>query len=254
MWFLFTLLSVYVYASAKSIKLNNYISTIRKTWYLVFLLGCSFFLTNDLGSLVNHWKEYLIVLVVFIVIDSLLFLELHVSKFGGQELKSSKIQIGQTQKQLDDFTKKSRHIPEILTSFDFPVYTRTKVGYIKKLNDLISEYGIRENLLVRLYPYQNPKEKEYLLEILGKLKEKARRHLEQLVIFFSPKDNIALLPIVILDYQYVVYIETYEEKEKILEIDGEAIMTLIIAYNLTVKTTNNDEGGEEHGNSNKTSE
>lgn len=97
-WIVFALLCLYVYFSGKEGRLEDYTGVVGKYWYLILILGFLVFITkNDIGTLFTHWKAYLIVLVVFIIIDSLLFLELHFTKIGGQALKSAKVQVGVTE-------------------------------------------------------------------------------------------------------------------------------------------------------------
>lgn len=184
MWLVFGFLCLYVYLSHQDDEFDNHTSTIRKIWYLIFIAGCLVFLTSDLHSLMDNWKQYLIVLIAFIIIDSLLFLELHVSKLGGQELNSTKMQIDLTQQQLDNITEKSRNVPDILTTFSFPIYNLDSAEYIDKLQQLINEYGHRENLSIKLYRYSG-KEKDYMLNNLGRLRNKAKRLLDQNISLFS---------------------------------------------------------------------
>lgn len=56
-----------------------------------------------------------------------------------------------------------------------------------------------------------------------------------------------MYPFTILNEKYVVQIETLNEEDKVLAIDGDVISTLIVTYALTVKIKNN-ESGEEYDN------
>lgn len=192
----------------------------------------------------TDWKDYLIILVVFIIIDSLLFLELHFTKLGGQELKSAKVQVGVTQEVLDSAERKTGLVPSILISFEFMSYNKDKEEYIFQLAELLKRYATAENLMIDLLPYGTKEEQEEILDNLGRSKNRAKRFLSQQSSLTLPKDNLALYPFRLLDYNYVVQIQTIGEDDKVTKVDGTAITTLIVAYNLTVNE-NNIESGEE---------
>lgn len=243
-WIIFIFLCIYTFLSWKNEEFDKHTSTIRKLWYLIFVLGCLIFLTKEPTTIFTDWNNYLVVLVAFIVIDSLLFLNLYVSKLGGQELNSAKFQVGITQEQLDAAITKTNHVPNILISFEFPMYNVDKVDYIYQLEQLLKRYGFQENLVIDIIPYGTPEEQEYLLENMGNLRNKVKRFLSQQNSLTSSKDNVALYPFTILDYPYVVQVQTIGENDRVTEIDGNAITTLVIAYNLAVNE-NIKESGEE---------
>jgi len=243
-WLIFILLCVYTFLSWKNEEFEKHTSTIRKSWYLIFVLGCLIFLTKEPATIFTDWKNYVIVLVAFIVIDSLLFLNLYVSKLGGQELNSAKFQVGVTQEQLDAAIIKTNHIPNILISFDFPIYNVDKEEYLYQLEQLLKRYGSLENLIIDVIPYGTTEEQEYLLENMGNLRNKVKRFLSQQNSLTSAKDQLALYPFTILDYPYVVQVQTIGENDRVTEVDGNAITTLIIAYNLAVNENINESGDE----------
>lgn len=242
-WVIFLLLCVYVYlSSTKNDFDDKYTYSIRKFWYLIYILGSLVMLTNNPETLFTHWERYLIALVVFIVIDSLLFLNLYVSKLGGQELQKTKKQIGVTQEKYDEAIQKSNNIPKTLHSFDFPMYNSNEEEYIYHLERLLKVYGDSENLIIDLIPYRNSNEQEELLEVMGKLKDKVKRILKYEKAFISSKDNLALYQFNILEESYIVQVQTEKDEDIIMEIDGNAITTMVIAYTLTVDIETKESG------------
>ena len=245
LWLLFICLCIYAILSWRKVNFEGeYTPFIRKLWYLVFIAGCLMVLTGNPTMFFANWQNFVMALAAFIIIDALLFLNLHVSKLGGNELTSTKVQVGVTQQELDDSIKKSGRIPAILISFEFPVYTLDKAEYINQLESLLGKYGKEESLEISLLPYGSPEEQAYLLDSLGNYKNRAERHLKRFSSLSLKKDTIALYPFMILDYPYVAHVEADGEENKISEVDGIAISSLVIAYNLTVVFGNENESGE----------
>lgn len=99
-----------IYFWKKGEAIEKYNSGIGNIWYLFFLFGCLLYITWHPDSLFNHWKYYLIVLVTFIILDSLVFLNLHVSKIGGNEMQQTKRVSGLTQGFLDQTKNKMSNL------------------------------------------------------------------------------------------------------------------------------------------------
>lgn len=244
-WAVFISLCVYVFLSGKGGKLEDYTGLVRKYWYLILIFGFLVFITkNGPATLFTDWKNYLIVLVVFIVIDSLVFLELHFTKLGGQELKRVKVQVGITQEELDSVERKFGLIPIVLTNFEFMLYNLDKDFYITQLEEFLNGYAAEENLTIDLLPYGTDDEKERVLHDLGKSRDRAKRFLMQQRSIDLERETLTLYPFTIYDYDYVVQIQSKDEDNKITEVDGTVITTLIMTYDLTV-SKNNNKGGEE---------
>ncbi|WP_269053316.1 type II toxin-antitoxin system SpoIISA family toxin [Sporosarcina sp. G11-34] len=244
-WIIFALLCLYVYHSRTGRNSEDSKSLIRRSWYLIYLFGFLVFITkNDIDTLFTHWKEYVIVLVVFIIIDALLFLELHFSKLGGQELKSARVQVGVTQKELDSVERKFGLIPVVLTSFEFVLYNVGRELYISQLEEFLNGYAKEEGLAVDLLPYNTEDEQERVLSDLGKSKDKAMRFLKQNRSIELEKQTLVLFPFKIFDYDYVVQIQTEYDDDKVTEVDGSVITTLIMTYDLAVIKIKNESGEE----------
>ncbi|MDG5789797.1 type II toxin-antitoxin system SpoIISA family toxin [Evansella sp. AB-P1] len=244
-WVLFLLLVIYIFFSWKYRELiYKFTEPIRKTWYSLFVLCSLIYLTVYPDTLITHWISYVIVFVAFVLIDSFIFLNLQFSKIGGQELQSTKIQVGITQEELDQSRKKMGHIPLILTTFDFPIYTENKEDYINQLDNLLKKYENIEPLDIHILPYSTKKEQEELLEDLGYIKKnKVIRSLKQNETITINKDTIGFYPFKILDDSYVIRVEPTDSKLRITEDDGNAITTLVVTYTLAVQY--NDGSGEE---------
>ncbi|MCY9431284.1 type II toxin-antitoxin system SpoIISA family toxin, partial [Bacillus spizizenii] len=83
-WCIMAGLGLYVYATWRfEAKVKEKMSAIRKTWYLLFVLGAMVYWTYDSSSLFTHWERYLIVAVSFALIDAFIFLSAYVKKLAG---------------------------------------------------------------------------------------------------------------------------------------------------------------------------
>ncbi len=240
MWLVFALLLIYTVIAWLNRGLENYTSAIRKTWYVIFIFGSLVFISDNPSLLFTNWNNYLIVLFIFVIVDSLVFLNLYVSTLGGHQLESVKVQVGVTQEELEENNRKTGHIPDILTAFDFPINTLDKDEYIFHLGEILNKYAQRENLVIDLLPYETKEEKESILEGLGRNKKRAERFLSQQNSILLEKDHLGLYPYHILKRFYVVQVQTANEGNKISKIDGLVINTLIITFSLAVSEYLND--------------
>lgn len=247
-WVIFVLLLVYVYFSIKKEDFSEkYTNSIRKVWYLIYVLGSVISIYFNPFSILSDWTKYLIVLICFIVIDSIFFLNLYVGKLAGYELKQTEKQIVLTQEKYDRFIQKSNNISKTLHSFDFPVYNVSRKEYLYHLERLLNSYGNDEGFDISILPYRNKNEEDQALEDFGRRKDKVRRILEYKKVFISLKDDLALYRYKIHGETYIVQLKTNED-EPITEIDGNAISILIMAFALKVGITN-ESGDDENGNS-----
>ena len=245
LWLLFIFLCIYAVLSWRKVNFEGeFTPFFRKIWYLILIAGSLIVLTKDQMAIFTEWENFVIALVAFIIIDALLFLNLYVSKLAGHELTSTKVQVGVTQKELDDSISKSSRIPAILISYEFPMYTDNKEEYINQLESLLRTYGKAESFEISLLPYGTEDEQAYLLESLGNYKNRAERHLKRFTSLSLKKDTVALYPFMILDYPYVVLVESEDDENKISEVDGTAITSLVITYNLAVMFGKENESGE----------
>lgn len=207
---------------------------------MIFIFGSLVFISDNPSLLFTNWNNYLIVLFIFVIIDSLVFLNLYVSTLGGHQLESVKVQVGVTQEELEENNRKTGHIPDILTSFNFPINTLDTDEYIFQLGEILNKYAQRENLVIDLLPYETEEEKESIFEGLGRNKKRAERFLSQQHSILLEKDHLGLYPYHILKRFYVVQVQTVNEGNKISKIDGLVINTLIITFSLTVNAYHND--------------
>lgn len=89
-WCIVAGLGLYVYATWRfEAKVKEKMSAIRKTWYLLFVLGAMVYWTYEPTSLFTHWERYLIVAVSFALIDAFIFLSAYVKNWLTASLKQT---------------------------------------------------------------------------------------------------------------------------------------------------------------------
>lgn len=89
-WCIVAGLGLYVYATWRfEAKVKEKMFAIRKTWYLLFVLGAMVYWTYEPTSLFTHWERYLIVAVSFALIDAFIFLSAYVKNWPAASLKQT---------------------------------------------------------------------------------------------------------------------------------------------------------------------
>ncbi|WP_167751363.1 type II toxin-antitoxin system SpoIISA family toxin [Lentibacillus salicampi] len=246
MWVIFALLSFYIFVYWRNREAVKDKDTIRKTWYLLYVLGALVYLTGNPNSLFTSWQNYLVVLIGFIVVDSLIFLSIYVSKLGGNELQIPGEQIERTENYWISASGKVENMELVLNSYEYMRYTRDEEEYINELDNFLNEFGEKESLFIDVLPYHTEKTKDELLESIQRPKSKVERILDTGKTYFSPKDNLMLLPIFVLEKSYIAKVTTEIEDIEIQNIDGNIINILLMTYVLAVEKPYHYEGGVEH--------
>ncbi|WP_100010162.1 type II toxin-antitoxin system SpoIISA family toxin [Lentibacillus sediminis] len=254
MWILFVLLFCYTFIywrHREAVKAHR--EKIRKAWYLLYVFGALIYLTANPNSLFTNWHNYLVVLIGFIAVDSLIFLSLYVSKIGGNELKTTEQQIEKTEKYWVSAGRKVENMEHLLNSYEYLSYTRNEEEYINELDNFLNEYGKKESLSIDVLPYHTEEKQDELLEGIKQPKSKVERVLDSRQTYFSAKDNLMLLPIFVLNRSYIAKVTTTTEDVEIQDIDGNIINMLLLTYVLAVENPYDDGGRveleEEYGQS-----
>ncbi|GAA0435547.1 hypothetical protein GCM10008983_10210 [Lentibacillus halophilus] len=243
MWIIFFLLTCYIFIywiNREAVKDKD---TIRKTWYLLYFFGVLVYLTAHPSSLFASWQNYLVVLIGFIVVDSLIFLSLYVSKLGGNELQVPEEQIERTENYWISASRKVENMEHVLNSYEYLRYTRNEEEYISELDNFLNNYGKKEWLSVDVLPYYTEEHKDELLDSIQRPKSKVARVLDIGQTYFSTKDKLMLLPLFVLGQNYIAKVTTTIEDVEIQDIDGNIINMLLMTHVLAVEESYSDKGG-----------
>jgi stage II sporulation protein SA len=241
-WVVFILLIIYTVLSGLDKEIIKDTDTIRKVWYLFFLFGCLVYMTFNPSSLFVEWKNYLITLIGFVIIDSLLFLNLYFSKFGGHELNSTKKQIDITEMHLDLTKYKIYNMEKVLNLYDYPSYTSNRDEYVQELENFFNEYAKLEQLYVDLLPYNTNAERDFINKEVPRAKVERKLKLRE--TYYSPNDKYMVVPLWILEEDYVAKVSTLSEDVKVYDIDVNVINMMLMVYILAIEgSIKSNEGG-----------
>ena len=230
-WLVFTALLVYIIFSWKG-KINaTNLTSIRKTWYGIFLFGALVYWTDKPDSILVGWKNYLIVAVIFMLVDAFIFLSLYLKKVGNNELHSLPETINELSDKIGDNKEKIRITRGILLSDSIIGYYESNEDYLNGLKSIIQEYAAKERLIIEFFSYTTKFEKE---ELMNRHKRKnfinIDTQLNLLETYYSNDSKLALYPFTLNDSVYVLEIRT---TKSISEVDILLVDILINMFTLS---------------------
>lgn len=230
-WLVFTALLVYIIFSWKG-KINaTNLTSIRKTWYGIFLFGALVYWTDKPDSILVGWKNYLIVAVIFMLVDAFIFLSLYLKKVGNNELHSLPETINELSDKIGDNKEKIRITRGILLSDSIIGYYESNEDYLNGLKSIIQEYAAEERLIINFFSYTTKFEKE---ELMNRHKRKnfinIDTQLNLLETYYSNDSKLALYPFTLNDSIYVLEIRT---TKSISEVDILLVDILINMFTLS---------------------
>ena len=230
-WLVFTALLVYIVFSWKG-KINpTRLTSIRKTWYGIFLFGALVYWTDKPDSILVGWTNYLIVAVIFMLVDAFIFLSLYLKKVGNNELQSLPETINELSDKIGDNKEKIRITRGILLSDSIIGYYESNEDYLNGLKRIIQEYAAKERLVINFFSYSTTVEKE---ELMNRHKRKnflnIDTQLNLLETYYSNDSKLALYPFTLNDSVYVLEIRT---TKSISEVDILLVDILINMFTLS---------------------
>lgn len=120
MWIVFIALLAYVVLSWKfKDKVSRKIEAIRKTWYVIFILGALIYWSFYPKSIFIEWKNFLIMAIVFVLVDMFVFLSMYISKIGDNELSYATRAVAESDKLLTDNREKVKNMFHLLKKREF---------------------------------------------------------------------------------------------------------------------------------------
>lgn len=227
-WFLFLGLVFYVLWNSTSEISKKALSNIRKAWFAIYLFGALVYWTTEPASIFNHWENYLIVAVVFLVVDAFIFLGLYLKKAGDYEFGIYADDVKELMDTLANYRDKvDKTHGLIVTKVHGEVHT-TEENYLEKLQDLLQLYATAQNLLIDLYPYETTEE-------VNVLAERYRNHsyvkIESFLAlnhtYYSEDAKLALFPI---EFQRKPMIIEVRSPVAVSEVDLQLLDMLLNAY------------------------
>ena len=193
-WTMAAALILYVYASWRyEAKVKEKMFAIRKTWYLLFVVGAMVYWTYDPESLFAAWRQYLIVAVCFALIDAFIFLSAYIKKLAGNELETDTREIlEENNEMLHSYLEKLKTYQYLLKNEPIHVYYGSTEAYAEGISRLLAAYGEKMNVTASLCEYSAQSDKD-------RLPEHNRKD-----VYYDQKGRLVLIPFTVQDRHYVI--------------------------------------------------
>ncbi|MCY8974572.1 type II toxin-antitoxin system SpoIISA family toxin [Bacillus atrophaeus] len=204
-WCIMAALGLYVYAVWRfEAKVKEKMFAIRKTWYLIFVIGAMVYWTYDPSSLFREWTNYLIVAVSFALIDAFIFLSAYVKKLAGNELETDTREIlEENNEMLHVYLDKLKTYQYLLKNEPIHVYYGSIEAYAEGIDKLLKTYADKMNLTASLCEYSTQLEKDRLTEHMDDAFEVQSR-LDRKDVYYDQLGKLALIPFTVQTRSYVI--------------------------------------------------
>ena len=233
-WAVFAGLLVYVYLTWRYKEaVGRKIEAIRKTWYLIFILGALIYWTYDPASVFTEWRNYLITASLFVLIDMFVFLSMYISKVGDNELTAATKAVADNAKLLTDNREKIKNMFSLLKKEGIPEYYHTNSEYLAYLQILLQEYAAKEGMEVQVIAFKTEQDKLAAGTAYPGLNNTAiRATLEREDTYYNDQEKIALHPVNILSEPFVIKIQSHTF---VSEVDCLMIALLLMMFDMVIK-------------------
>lgn len=233
-WSIFAALVSYVILSWKyQEQIRNKIEVIRKTWYLLFVLGAIIYWSMYPTSIFVDWNYYLIIALVFVLIDMFVFLSMYFTKIGDNELSFASKAIAESDQLITDNREKLKNMFQLLKKEGIPEYYQTNSEYLAYLGILLQAYVEKDGMSVQIHPFRTEEEKQLALNGYPHLNESAiRATLEREDTYYNDDEKMALHPVSLLTKPFIIKIKS---RTFVSEVDCLLIALLIMMFDMVIK-------------------
>ena len=240
-WVVFIALLAYVILSWKyKDKVSKRIEAIRKTWYIIFILGALIYWNFYPMSIFNEWKNFLIMAIVFILIDMFVFLSMYISKIGDNELSYATKAVAESDKLLTDNREKVKNMFHLLKKEGIPEYYQTNKEYLAYLSILLQAYAAKEGMNVKILPFKTEQDKQLVINGHPNLNGSTiRATLEREDTYYNDEEKMALQPVSILMEPFILDVKS---ESFVSEVDCLLIALLIMMFDMVIKQKPGGEG------------
>lgn len=233
-WAVFIALLVYVVLSWRyKDKISMKIEAIRKTWYVIFILGALIYWSFYPTSIFDEWKNFLIVAVLFVLIDMFVFLSMYISKIGDNELSYATKAVAESDKLLSDNREKVKNMFYLLKKEGIPEFYQTNEEYLAYLHIMLQAYAAKEGMNVKIIPFKTEQDKNLMLKAYPTLSGSTiRATLEREDTYYNDEEKMALQPVNVLTFPYILEIRS---ESFVSEVDCLLIALLIMMFDMVIK-------------------
>ncbi|HHT7008278.1 TPA: type II toxin-antitoxin system SpoIISA family toxin [Bacillus cereus] len=248
LWFavvyLFTYLILFSFTDKLTKKDSRFnILLFRKFWYLLFVIGACYVVTNysitDKNSL-----HFLYAFISAVLIDIAVFQTPLVKKIGPAELNEPIEALKDSNQLVLSFGEKMKSLVTYIGDVTIEENIQDDTMYITGLSNVLRNYGEENKIEVSLSRFSSQEEMRGLIDLLSlDNRTEAIGTLVDKKTFYSKDSKIALAPITVLEQEYILQISS---KKVITEIDVDICFLLIHVYDLAI-CERDERGAVENG-------
>jgi stage II sporulation protein SA len=204
------------------------------------VFGGLLYWTKHPNSIFTDWKKYLIVGILFALVDAFIFLGMYILKVGNHELAIATKQIEINDEIVNSNREKVKRLVKLLKEQGIPEYYNSEEEYISLLSILLEEYAEQEGLELELLKFHTQIEKEEAFkEYRGLNKSFIQKQLQKDKTYIKKK--MAYIPIFACSKKFVLKVTSQKE---VTEMDLSLINLLLITFDLVIREGTSN-GGEE---------
>lgn len=219
-------------------KMDKKVFLIRKIWYLLYVLGALIYWTSDVNSIFTDWKNYLIVVALFVSVDAFIFLNLYLRKAGNYEMDRLTQTVSQNDTFIEENLTMAKNMLDFLNTEGIVGYYDTKEDYLLGLGEVLNQYASKEDMTVEMLPFTTDIEKQQILNLYPN-KGSIGSKLDRGETVYKEKYALQLIN----SFEGENYLLKISGKREITEMDCTLLGILIIMYEL-VRPQEDNGGGD----------
>ncbi|NPC92258.1 type II toxin-antitoxin system SpoIISA family toxin [Bacillus sp. WMMC1349] len=237
-WFIVLALTLYVLAVWRfEKKLKEKTAAIRKTWYLLYVIGAVLYWTVHPESLFTNWLYYLIVAVFFTLTDAFIFLNAYFKRIGSNELAvDTRILLEENNDLLHIYQNRLKTFQYLLKNEPIHIYYGDVEAYAEGIDKLITQFAEKMNISAALCEYNSEESKDHLLEHMED-RFAAQEKLDRKDVYYEENGTMILIPFSIHDFDYVMKLTS---EDLVTEFDYLLFTSLTSIYDLLLPNEEED--------------
>ncbi|WP_059105726.1 type II toxin-antitoxin system SpoIISA family toxin [Shouchella shacheensis] len=229
-WVVLLALACFVFAYWKQEEMvRRKIRAIRKIWYTLFAAGAGLTWTVYPESLFERWHHYLIVAVLFVIVDAFVFLSAYVKRIGSDIFSvDTGHLLEQNNQLLDTHQDKLKAFYRLLKDDPINVYYGGHRAYITGVKEIITQFAEKTDTEARVFPFSSSEEKAQLVEHYDD-RATMNTTLERQEIYYADNEKVAFIPIILAGERHVLKLTA---DERLTEFDTLLFASLVAIYDL----------------------
>lgn len=238
-WICFGGLALYTILYSKNgERMDKNVFVIRKVWYLVYLLGALIYWSYNTTSIFTDWKNYLIVVALFVCVDAFFFLNLYLRKAGTYEVERLTQTVSQNDNLIEENLTMAKNMLDFLNTEEIIGYYDSNEDYILGLTQVLNNYASKEDMSVEVFRFVMDEEKREFLSSYPN-KGSIQLRLDRGDTVYGEK--YALQPIELFEGE--AYLLKISGERQINEMNCTLFAVLILMYEFLKPTENSENGG-----------